>query len=845
MTIKSSQLLFIFLVIIFSVVNLYLFWETPNWVELKDQYENAKAKGLGNQPWRYNDIIVEIGRLGDPEAIPFLREVATQPMPTRTPVSTKYKDIARYESDHGKAEVALVLLGDDAIFQKIVEHTRNEDVFVRHSALKKLNAIGGERVIEPLANYIGDKSIVLEIESMRILREVRLSLYGEVPNWVQLKDQYEIAKAKYLSIHPRRYKNEPWLYNDIIVEIGRLGDPEAIPFLREVATQPMHSRTPASAKYMDIARYESDQGKAEVALVLLGDDAIFQKIVEHTKYDDMFVRRSALNKLNAIGGERVIEPLANYIGDNSVVLRIESMRILREVKLSLYGETPNWVELKDQYENEKAKGYVSLPRFYNDIIVEIGRLGDPEAIPFLREVANQPMITYLTYLTKYKDIARYVSNQGKAEVALVLLGDEEIFQRILEHTRHEDEMVRYNALRKLQLIGGDRVIEPLASYIGQLNVVDGTWFERESIKTLSELVPNPPWQWPSGRMVKVPEYKKGAEKWSQWKEQLFKTEQGLNTDSISDPDVATELKDGEAQSEPVEGEDLRVKAGTSEFPVIFEDGDYENLDKAKLIWTVNNLFESAEVAHDYKVEKRGWEGARSDKFQIEGREVETKFFLMQSGRSFPPSIKATYTCVIKEDGVNHLVLSREFIEAFIEASSRYGEVTDELNNFIDRLNRIKPVEIDNLTEAEIDSMLWINPRLADEYAGVEKKRDSLREILLNLHFQSTNVFRIEENILSRRVYGNDAKLVISGAALFYLRKDKKQDLYPSWGPDDKVIPELPPPSNFHPRLQTDSDAEPFIWVPIKPFHFYYENMQWKCFLDRHIIQETGMKQLAE
>ncbi len=848
MTIKSSQLLFIFLVIIFSVVNLYLFWETPNWVQLKDQYENAKAKGLGNQPWRYNDIIVEIGRLGDPEAIPFLREVATQPMPTRTPVSTKYKDIARYESDHGKAEVALVLLGDDAIFQKIVEHTRNEDVFVRHSALKKLNAIGGERVIEPLANYIGDKSIVLEIESMRILREVKLSLYGEVPNWVQLKDQYEIAKAKYLSIHPWRYKNEPWRYNDIIVEIGRLGDPEAIPFLREVATQPMPPRTPASAKYMDIARYESDHGKAEVALVLLGDDDIFQKIVEHTRYDDVFVRRSALNKLNAIGGERVIEPLANYIGDNSVVLEIESMRILREVKLSLYGEIPNWVELKDQYENAKAKDTANMPRRYNDIIVEIGRLGDPEAIPFLREVANRPMINYLTHVREYKDIVRYDSDQGRAEVALVLLGDDAIFQRIVEHTRHEDRLVRYTALMKLKAIGGDRVIEPLANYIGDHTLAEFKFLDEESMKILSKLVPNPPWSYPSDRMVKTAEYKEGVEKWYQWKEKLFKTKQGINTDSVSDPDVATELKDGEAQSEPVEGEDLRVKAGTSEFPVIFEDGDYENLDKAKLIWTVSNLFESGEFAHDYKVEKRGWEGARSDKFQIDDREVETKFFLMQSGRRAHPSIKATrgtYTSIIEEDGVNHLVLSREFIEAFIEASSRYGEVTDELNNFIDRLNRIKPVEIDNLTEAEIDSMLMIHPRLADEYAGVEKKRDSLREIILNLHFQSTNVFWIEEVMLNRRWYGNDAKLVISGAALFYLRKDKKQDKYPSWGPDDKVIPELPPPSNFHPRLQTDSDAEPFIWVPIMPFHFFYENMQWKCFLDRHIIQETGMMQLAE
>ena len=45
----------------------------------------------------------------------------------------------------------------------------------------------------------------------------------------------------------------------------------------------------------------------------------------------------------------------------------------------------------------------------------------------------------------------------------------------------------------------------------------------------------------------------------------------VTSEEVSDPDEAIELKGKEARSEPVEEEDLRVKVGASEFPVIFED----------------------------------------------------------------------------------------------------------------------------------------------------------------------------------------------------------------------------------------------------------------------------------
>ena len=163
-------------------------------------------------------------------------------------------------------------------------------------------------------------------------------------------------------------------------------------------------------------------------------------------------------------------------------------------------------------------------------------------------------------------------------------------------------------------------------------------------------------------------------------------------------------------------ENFRVKIGPDEFPVIFEDGDYENLDRARLIWTVNNLFESV---YDFEFAEYG----NSRRYHINGREVETNLYLHQLGRGkYTPDIlrKIGYKNIVEVDGINHFVLSRQFIEAFIKASSKYAEVTDELNNFIDRLNQVKSVEIDNLTEAQIDSMLLLGPGIADE-AGLEDK----------------------------------------------------------------------------------------------------------------------------
>ena len=266
-------------------------------------------------------------------------------------------------------------------------------------------------------------------------------------------------------------------------------------------------------------------------------------------------------------------------------------------------------------------------------------------------------------------------------------------------------------------------------------------------------------------------------------------------------------------------ENFRVKVGPDEITVIFEDGDYENLDRARLIWTVNNLFESV---YDYEFAEYG----NFRRYHLNGREVETNLYLHQLGRGkYRPDIlrKIGYKNIVKVDGINHLVLSREFIEAFIEASSKYGGLTDELNNFIDRLNQIKSTEIDNMTEAQIDSMLYLGPRLMDR-TGLEQKRRDLRGFTVDIHFQSTNVFWIIE-VTEKDIYsgGDETKPMFGGNAICYKREDYLRNSYHR----DRINPKAPPPSNFDPRLHTEPDAEPFIWVPVGTWEFINENGQWK------------------
>ena len=209
--------------------------------------------------------------------------------------------------------------------------------------------------------------------------------------------------------------------------------------------------------------------------------------------------------------------------------------------------------------------------------------------------------------------------------------------------------------------------------------------------------------------------------------------------------------------------------------------------------------------------------------------MESKFYLESQDRMYGPDINAAYFHIVEVDGVNHIVLSRKFIEAYTEASSKYAEITDELNTFIDRLNQVKSVEIDNLTELQIDSMLHLDQGLAAN-AELEQKRLYLKGFTVNIHFQSTNVFWLAEIIeVGRNLYGDDAEPQLFGQAIYYRNRMKDRTLKRL--PNNKEYLDLLPPSNFDSWLHTepdeDPDEEPFIWVPTGTWEFIFVHRQWK------------------
>ena len=287
---------------------------------------------------------------------------------------------------------------------------------------------------------------------------------------------------------------------------------------------------------------------------------------------------------------------------------------------------------------------------------------------------------------------------------------------------------------------------------------------------------------------------------------------------IAQTEVSDPVEDQEIQEEDHDDveEDYYVKVGSSNFAVIFEDGDYENLDKVGLVRTVNNLFEHI---YDFEVIEVGSPG----RYFVNGREVETDLFLRKLGEgAYGPKIRASYRYIVEAEGVYHLVLSHEFIEAFIEAS-KYAKVTDELNEFIERLNRIRSEELNNLTASQIDSILYVDPRLGANLS-IEEKREGLREFTLDVHFLNTNVFWIVESAeLGRYVTGKPDQVMIAGEAIYYNREDS----LPSRLSGEVEDLELSPPSDFDPSLHMEPGANEFVWVAAGTWGFIHVDEQWK------------------
>ena len=161
----------------------------------------------------------------------------------------------------------------------------------------------------------------------------------------------------------------------------------------------------------------------------------------------------------------------------------------------LLAQEASWEYHRDQYLDNSDDVYSSVA--YESLLA-IGRLGNKEAVPFLREVKQHGLHTLSSIYDSYPELSSSRSHPGAAHIALATLGDEEAWQELTEQTFHENELLRHGALLKVKLIQSDRAIEALSNFIGDPG---GDEFfgsvELLAVNELLERLDDPPFAWSS------------------------------------------------------------------------------------------------------------------------------------------------------------------------------------------------------------------------------------------------------------------------------------------------------------------------------------------------------------
>ena len=149
-------------------------------------------------------------------------------------------------------------------------------------------------------------------------------------------------------------------------------------------------------------------------------------------------------------------------------------------------------ELRDRFEEIRLlqpKVQVVL-----GIFREMTELDDPRVVPYLLEEAEKYRVFPAYPDFKQRDITggQYA---GLAQVALAMMGHEESFMQLFEQSFHENKVIRYNALGKIELIDGPIGVALLSNFMGDDDTAKGrpwTVLEIEAAFALSRKLERPP-----------------------------------------------------------------------------------------------------------------------------------------------------------------------------------------------------------------------------------------------------------------------------------------------------------------------------------------------------------------
>ncbi len=179
------------------------------------------------------------------------------------------------------------------------------------------------------------------------------------------------------------------------------------------------------------------------------------------------------------------------------------------------GERLGWQELRARFEKQ-----VRSQALAGRTLLQIGRSGDPAAIPFLREqLERKPeSLSRIQHMFPDEGLKSRRSIAGMAQVALAQLGDEAAWEELMRQSAHEDGRVRTDALEKIRLIEGARPVEALSRFIGDLGEGDfGAAVEQGAVVALSKRLENPPAPVHFGEFYAKYYSGDGREKWLRWR----------------------------------------------------------------------------------------------------------------------------------------------------------------------------------------------------------------------------------------------------------------------------------------------------------------------------------------
>ena len=365
----------------------------------KDKEVRAKAAEALGQLKSSDAIPKLIQALKDPEArVTIAAEKALSAM-----VKTAVPGLIQALEDPDLRFNAIRLLGKARSFQAVdplITQLQDDNPNVRAEAARALNLIGDSRAREALLPLLGDENAYVRNKAAEALKAMdwlpptkadQAQLLYALEKWDELP---KLGQAAAPSLIAALKSSNHYHVRDAARALGKIGSPAAVDPL---------------IGCLDHDRFEVQEAAAE-ALGKIGNPRAARPLIDHFDSLTEVAKSAAIKSLGQLGGQHAIDLLVHLLdqpGDN--FRRSRAARALGETgdpqaaaALKKALTDGDWMVRKSALESfEKIGGKLSLEELtvlanhHDRVLAEnaiqsLGALGDPQALPTLIELLDNP-----------------------------------------------------------------------------------------------------------------------------------------------------------------------------------------------------------------------------------------------------------------------------------------------------------------------------------------------------------------------------------------------------------------------------------------------------------------------